>query len=790
MTQVITIVIALAIASVFLVPAVWRPTLGRIVLSAMFLGGASYNLLNTLPNTPESLQALVATAPIPPYREVVNAVVGWNAAPLLVVVTIIFEATAGALMLWRGPLVRVSLLAAGVWGLGMLPVIPPDGVLIGIALTGAPGLAGLVLARETYSRSVSLWPLLRRVIEPVPALLIFAALWGLFVVVLHPWFMNWGSTSEEQAMVLPGDTAPPSTYFTRAITINAPTSAVWPWLLAIGQDRAGFFSNDYLENLTGADIHNADTLRLEWQQRDIGDRVPMASPGGQALVGDATLTTIHVLEPERVIADTPGRFVLLPEPGSSTRLLIRESLNDPLRSGALWVLWDPMHFVMEQRMLHGIMERVEGQPFVPPVMQVAAHVGWALAGVAVFAVFWSRRGWRPWLILPVGIMLAPLWLTGDINSFLAGLLAVGITLIGFLAFGWRWLPPYLLVAAGVALVLLLAPDSYAAFGLIFIALGAGFAGAFRARLFHPLAFGGRQPAPVWVFFGLTFVLSWTVWIALFGVAPVNAEAASANPAIFFGILWGGPLVGPALAGILVAAVTGGRRTVADLFHRLTLWRVSIGWYLVALLVTPVMATLTLFILALVVSPRFAPGLPRDWTVVLLVWLAGGVSSLLEEVGWTSFALPRLLTNHRALVAGVVLGAIWGIWHIPLDVWTQAGSKTDSFALASYLVGGGTAVLTLVAYRVLIAWVFVNTGGSLLLGWITHWFLIAGLSPLAFGNVLEPALSPVETLQFYAVFTAIVWLVVGLIVIGFGATTLARAPRRGASPSSVPSSLAA
>src|SRR5919109_1689449 len=171
--------------------------------------------------------------------------------------------------------------------------------------------------------------LLRAAIHPISALLIFGALWGLFALVLHPWLMNWGSTPEEQAMVLPGDTAPPATYFTRAITINAPPSAVWPWLLAIGQDRAGFLSYDYLENLTGADIHNADVLRPEWQQRALGDRVPMASPGMRALGGDATSTTIRLLEPERAIADTPGRFVLLPVGVSSTRLLLRELLDDP-----------------------------------------------------------------------------------------------------------------------------------------------------------------------------------------------------------------------------------------------------------------------------------------------------------------------------------------------------------------------------------------------------------------------------------------------------------------------------
>lgn len=490
MTSAVDILIAVVIASVFLVPALFRPTLGRIVLALMFVGGATFNLLYTLPNTPGSLLALVATAPIPPYKQVINAAVAWNVTSALALAVVVFEMTAGLLILWRGRPARAALVAAGAWGLGMLPVIPPEGWLIGIATTGAPGVAGLILARHSYSETVfsegtrKHWvnSIARTVVKPIPALIIFAAVWVLFLGLLHPWLMNWGSTPQEQAMVLPGDTAQPSTYFTRAITIEAPPSAVWPWLLAIGQDRAGFLSNDYLENLTGADIHNADTLRPEWRQRAVGDKVPMGSPGQQAMGGDATLTTIHILEPERVIADAPGRFVLLADGASRTRLLLRESLQDPLRSGVLWVLWDPMHFVMEQRMLQGVKERAEGQPLVPPLVQSSARLGWALAGVGLFGLFVSRRSWRPWLLLPLGVMVAPLWLTGDINSFIAGFLAIGITLGGFLAFGWRWLAPYLLVASSVALILLLAPDSFAAFGLIFLVLSAGIAGAFRHQL--------------------------------------------------------------------------------------------------------------------------------------------------------------------------------------------------------------------------------------------------------------------------------------------------------------------
>ena len=109
------------------------------------------------------------------------------------------------------------------------------------------------------------------VVQTLGAVTIFAVLCGLFLAVWHPWLMNWGATRDEQAMVLPGDTETPSAYLTRAITIDAPPAVVWPWLMQIGQDRAGFYSNDYLENLTGANIHNADVIRPEWQVRAVGD---------------------------------------------------------------------------------------------------------------------------------------------------------------------------------------------------------------------------------------------------------------------------------------------------------------------------------------------------------------------------------------------------------------------------------------------------------------------------------------------------------------------------------------
>jgi hypothetical protein len=354
--------LAAAIAAAFVVPAVVRPTLGRAMLGALFIGGSLFNLLYTLPNAPQSLLNLVATVPIPPYREVIGSVLAWNAAQPFMLLVAAFEIVTGSLILWRGGLCRLALLAAGAWCLGMLPVIPPQGTLVGMALTGTPGVAALLLARRAFMDSVPslarrhlrrpaprrahglrrggtlMWNsigsrVLRMVAHPIAAVLIFVGVCALFATVLHPWFMNWGATAEERAMVLPGDAAPPEAYFTRAISIDAPPSAVWPWLLAIGQDRAGFLSNDYLENLAGADIHNADSLRPEWQQRAVGDKVPMSGEAERQLGGDYTLLTVRILEPERVIGDIPGRFVLQPLGDSRTRLLLREPLAIPERAG-------------------------------------------------------------------------------------------------------------------------------------------------------------------------------------------------------------------------------------------------------------------------------------------------------------------------------------------------------------------------------------------------------------------------------------------------------------------------
>ena len=98
---------------------------------------------------------------------------------------------------------------------------------------------------------------------------------------LWPWHRTWGTTIAEQFMSLPGDDVirDPAHELMHGITIDAPPEAVWPWLAQIGQDRAGFYSYDWLERAFLADVHNADEIRPEWQHQAAGEFVRATQPG-------------------------------------------------------------------------------------------------------------------------------------------------------------------------------------------------------------------------------------------------------------------------------------------------------------------------------------------------------------------------------------------------------------------------------------------------------------------------------------------------------------------------------
>jgi hypothetical protein len=169
---------------------------------------------------------------------------------------------------------------------------------------------------------------------------------------VRPWLRRWGSAPDELSRPLPGDPATtPMIRATRAVTVRAPAEEVWRWLVQIGQDRGGFYSYDWLENLAGCQLHSAEQIREEWQHREAGDPLTM-------FPGFATTLT-EVNPPHALVIENWGAYVIEPIDGHSCRLLARSNI-EPNAGGVVYVLLIELpHAVMERKMLLGIKKRAE-----------------------------------------------------------------------------------------------------------------------------------------------------------------------------------------------------------------------------------------------------------------------------------------------------------------------------------------------------------------------------------------------------------------------------------------------
>lgn len=189
-----------------------------------------------------------------------------------------------------------------------------------------------------------------------------------YATLIRPKILSWGATQDEMAQPMPGDEFIPSpiTQTTRAIDILAPQKQVWPWVVQIGQGRGGFYSYDWLENIFGMDIHNADQILPEHQDLAVGDLVPFW--------GQVGVTVRQILPPELLVlagtfdpksAATGGSwiFFLKEIAPSRCRLIIRTRIAafPPhwLSRFFSFKLLEPAHFVMERGMLLGIKQRAE-----------------------------------------------------------------------------------------------------------------------------------------------------------------------------------------------------------------------------------------------------------------------------------------------------------------------------------------------------------------------------------------------------------------------------------------------
>lgn len=175
------------------------------------------------------------------------------------------------------------------------------------------------------------------------------------------WHLRWGATEEEMRGPMPGDEIVPKASFngTRAITVDAPPEAVWPWIVQMGYRRAGFYTYALLDN---AGYESADRVLDEYQPPRVGDWMPMAKK-----VSEMTAFRVKGFAANEWLLwekpDSTWAWRLIPLPGDRTRLLsrlkVRYAWESPGSAILSLVLLEFGDFPMMRRVLKGIKARAE-----------------------------------------------------------------------------------------------------------------------------------------------------------------------------------------------------------------------------------------------------------------------------------------------------------------------------------------------------------------------------------------------------------------------------------------------
>ncbi len=249
------------------------------------------------------------------------------------------------------------------------------------------------------------------------------------------------------------------------------------------------------------------------------------------------------------------------------------------------------------------------------------------------------------------------------------------------------------------------------------------------------------------FFVLAYAITWGSIFAFLASKGFRLDEFTLTDGVLIFLMMA---LGPSTSSIVLHAWLDGRKGLGELFGKMRVWRVGVQWYAVALLTVPVLTFVILSVLSITVSPSLAPNF------LLFGLIIGVLAGFLEELGWTGFALPRLLNKHNALTAGFILGVLWAVWHMFADYVGNINTMGSSW-FTHYFVYW---ILGLVAYRILMTWVYVNTK-SLLLAQLMH------ASYTGWQVVLTPTVSFENTMLWQTIFVAGLWLIVALVVVTYG-----------------------
>ena len=189
----------------------------------------------------------------------------------------------------------------------------------------------------------------------IPILLVF-----LYLKLLRPWQLHWGATQEEIERALPGDDMAPDPSFnaTRGVTIHACAENIYPWILQMGMNRAGWYSYDVLDNLGRK---SAETILPEYQSHQIGDLIPMSPDGKYGIWVKNFQKNQWMLWWDKK-GDTTWVWVIVPEGPNCCRLLTRVRMKYRWLSftAPLNLLIEFCDLPMMRKCMLGIKRRAEG----------------------------------------------------------------------------------------------------------------------------------------------------------------------------------------------------------------------------------------------------------------------------------------------------------------------------------------------------------------------------------------------------------------------------------------------
>jgi hypothetical protein len=245
--------------------------------------------------------------------------------------------------------------------------------------------------------------------------------------------------------------------------------------------------------------------------------------------------------------------------------------------------------------------------------------------------------------------------------------------------------------------------------------------------------------PLAAFFILALTITW----------PMNQIMDILNPDTPLEIIVALPVallaLGPLAAALIVSALTGGRKEVVTLLRKLTVWRVSLRWYLVALLLLPALHLAAIYLNVAFGAP--APTIAAYGTVsailgnfafrVFFPWSA----PVIEEPAWRGFAQPRMQKRYASpLAANLLLGVLVTLWHLPLIL-------SGEYA---WIYIPGTMAVT-----ILFGWIYNATGGSVLLTLIMH--AVEPLLQIRFGGADETR---------FMILLVVIYVVTAIVVVLF------------------------